>query len=51
MRVDMNHAHLGSAHHTLLALSRQNDLPDRGVASNGVYGRIKDQVIAHRDKP
>ncbi len=28
----------------------KNDLLDRGVVSNDVYDRIKDQIIAHRDK-
>jgi competence protein ComEA len=28
----------------------KNDLLDRGVVSNDVYGRIKVYIIAHRDK-
>ena len=27
------------------------DLLDRGIVNNQVYYRIKDYVIAHRDKP
>ena len=29
----------------------KNDLLDRGVVSSEVYDRIKDYVVAHRDKP
>ena len=29
----------------------KNDLLDRGVVSSEVYNRIKDHIIAHRDKP
>jgi competence protein ComEA len=28
----------------------KNDLLDRGVVSSEVYGRIKDSIIAHREK-
>ena len=29
----------------------KNDLLERGVVSSQVYDRIKDYVIAHREKP
>ena len=28
----------------------KNDLLDRGVVTNEVYGRIKDYIVAHRTK-
>lgn len=64
IRVDLNHATVSELM-TVSGISRtwanrivrfrpyfsKQDLLDRGVVNSQVYDRIKDHVIAHRDKP
>lgn len=63
MRVDINHASLdelmkvpGMTRVWAARIVRfrpyraKNDLIDRGIVSGEVYGRIKESIIAHREK-
>jgi DNA uptake protein ComE-like DNA-binding protein len=63
MRVDINHASLddllkvsGMTHPWALRIIRfrpyrtKMDLVDRGVITDEVYNRFKDEIIAHRDE-
>jgi DNA uptake protein ComE-like DNA-binding protein len=62
-RIDINHASLGELLKApgmtrswagrivrFRPYHAKNDLVERGVVSNEVYDRIKDYIIAHRDK-